>query len=90
MTISALILAAVCVHFAEATTFLKNTVLKSIWVNNKRTERSEERHGKYHSPLLGSVRNTVKGLHCAGVMDKETMRQFDILCLMPVRLQMAK
>jgi DNA-binding transcriptional regulator YiaG len=48
------------------------------------------RHGKYRSPLLASVRETAKGLHDAGVMDKETMRKFDIMCLTPVRPLTAK
>ncbi len=42
------------------------------------------RHGKYRSPVLASVHETAKGLHEAGVMDKETMRKFDVMCLTPV------
>jgi hypothetical protein len=34
------------------------------------------RHGEYRRPLLASVHETAKGLHDAGVMDKETMRKF--------------
>src|SRR6266699_7179775 len=48
------------------------------------------RHGTYRSPLLASVYETAKGLHDAGVMDKETMRKFDIMCLTPVRPLTAK
>ena len=43
------------------------------------------KHGKYLGPLPASVHETAKGLHAAGVMDKETMRRFDIMCLTPVR-----
>ncbi len=43
------------------------------------------KHGKYVGPLSASVHETAKGLHAAGVMDKETMRRFDIMCLTPVR-----
>jgi len=48
------------------------------------------RHGKYCSPLLASVHETPKGLHDAGVMDKETMRKFDVMCLTPTRPLTAK
>jgi putative transcriptional regulator len=40
---------------------------------------------QYRSPLMGSVHETAEGLHVAGVMDKRTMREFDDLCLTPVR-----
>jgi len=48
------------------------------------------RHGTYRSPLLASVHETAKGLHDAGVMGKETMRKFDVMCLTPVRPLTAK
>ena len=34
---------------------------------------------------MASVHETAEGLHEAGVMDKRTMRQFDTLCLTPVK-----
>jgi putative transcriptional regulator len=34
---------------------------------------------------MASVRETAKGLHTAGVIEKRTMRGFDDLCLKPVR-----
>jgi putative transcriptional regulator len=37
------------------------------------------------SPLMSSIHETAEGLHAAGVMDKRTMREFDDLCLTPVR-----
>ena len=40
---------------------------------------------QYRSPLLASVHETAEGLHAAGVMSKRTMREFDDLCLTPVR-----
>src|ERR1017187_121189 len=40
---------------------------------------------QYRSPLMASVHETAEGLHAAGVMDKRTMREFDELCLTPVR-----
>ncbi|MGD1069261.1 MAG: DNA-binding transcriptional regulator [Bryobacteraceae bacterium] len=40
---------------------------------------------QYSSPLMASVHETAEGLHSAGVMDKRTMREFDDLCLTPVR-----
>jgi putative transcriptional regulator len=41
---------------------------------------------QYRSPLMASIHETAEGLHAAGVMDKRTMREFDDLCLTPVRL----
>src|ERR1700687_3083281 len=40
---------------------------------------------QYRSPLMASIHETAEGLHAAGVMDKRTMREFDDLCLTPVR-----
>jgi len=34
---------------------------------------------------MASVHETAEGLHEAGVMDKRTLRQFDELCLTPVK-----
>jgi putative transcriptional regulator len=34
--------------------------------------------------ILTSVRKTAKGLHRAGVIDRSTMREFDVLCLTPL------
>jgi len=35
--------------------------------------------------ILKSVHDTAKGLHKAGAMDEVTMREFDALCLPPVK-----
>ena len=40
---------------------------------------------QYRSPLMASIHETAEGLHSAGVMGKRTMREFDDLCLTPVR-----
>lgn len=39
---------------------------------------------KAESGILASVHKTATGLHRAGLMDKATMREFDVLCLTPV------
>jgi len=39
---------------------------------------------KAETGILGSVHNTVAGLHTAGLIDKATMREFDAMCLAPV------
>jgi putative transcriptional regulator len=39
---------------------------------------------KNNSAILEGIRITAKGLHKAGVMDQETLREFDCLCLPPV------
>ena len=41
--------------------------------------------GKTKSGILGTVHKTATGLHRAGVIDKATMRDFDALCLTPVK-----
>lgn len=40
---------------------------------------------QYRSPAMASIHETAEGLHGAGLMDKQTMRQFDEACLTPVR-----
>jgi len=35
--------------------------------------------------ILGVVHETAKGLHNAGIMNETTMREFDALCLTPVK-----
>ena len=40
---------------------------------------------QYRNSVLASVHETAEALHTAGVMDKRTMREFDGLCLTPVR-----
>ena len=40
---------------------------------------------QYRSALMASVHETAEGLHAAGLMDKCIMREFDALCLTPVR-----
>src|SRR5690348_7984642 len=39
---------------------------------------------QYRSALMASIHETAEGLH-APVIDKRTMREFDELCLTPVR-----
>ena len=39
--------------------------------------------------ILKTVHETAKGLHKAGVMDAQTMREFDALCLPPVKVYTA-
>ena len=36
---------------------------------------------QYCSPLIASIHETAEGLHAAGAMDKQTMREFDELRL---------
>ena len=39
----------------------------------------------YRSDALGAIHETASDLHDAGLMDKQTLRRFDGLCLTPVR-----
>jgi putative transcriptional regulator len=40
---------------------------------------------KGHDRILSVVHETAKDLHDAGIMDEMTMREFDALCLPPVK-----
>jgi putative transcriptional regulator len=40
---------------------------------------------QYRSRLMASIHETAEGLHGAGLIDKRTMREFDEICLTPVR-----
>jgi putative transcriptional regulator len=40
---------------------------------------------QYRSRLMASIHETAEDLHTAGTMDKRTMREFDEICLTPVR-----
>ena len=40
-------------------------------------------------PILEAVHETAKGLHKAGAMNATTMREFDALCLSPVKIYSA-
>ena len=55
-------------------------------MNSTRKSKSK----KYRSALLASVHETAKGLQGVGVMDKQTMRKIDVVCLTSVRPLSAK
>jgi putative transcriptional regulator len=40
---------------------------------------------QYRSRTMAAIHETAEGLHSAGLMDKQTMREFDEACLTPVR-----
>ncbi|OGT78254.1 MAG: transcriptional regulator [Gammaproteobacteria bacterium RIFCSPLOWO2_02_FULL_56_15] len=40
---------------------------------------------KYRSEVLGAIHETASDLYEAGVMNKQTLRKFDELCLTPIR-----
>ena len=40
---------------------------------------------KYHSPATAAVHEMMSDLHEAGVVDKVTMRRFDVQCLTPIQ-----
>lgn len=40
---------------------------------------------QYRSAVMASIHETAEGLTAAGVMSKQTMREFDEACLTPVR-----
>lgn len=47
-------------------------------------------NNKPKDSILDAVHETAKGLHGVGVMDGVTMREFDALCLPPVRQYSAR
>ena len=40
---------------------------------------------QYRSNIMAAVHETAEDLHDGGLMDKFTMREFDELCLTPIR-----
>jgi len=40
---------------------------------------------QYRSALMASIHETAEGLNSAGLMDKQTLREFDELCLTPIQ-----
>lgn len=40
---------------------------------------------QYSTPLMASIHETVEGFHGIGLIDKQTMKEFDTLCLTPVQ-----
>lgn len=38
----------------------------------------------YKTQIFAAIHETAEGLHNAGIVDKQTMREFDASCLMPV------
>jgi putative transcriptional regulator len=40
---------------------------------------------QYRSKLMASIHETAEALHSGGLMDKQTMREFDALCLTPIQ-----
>jgi putative transcriptional regulator len=45
---------------------------------------------KYRSPIAGAMHETMEGLHRIGLVDKTTMREFDVRCLTTVEPLSAK
>ena len=39
---------------------------------------------KFRSPIAGAMHETVQGMHRLGLVDKKTMREFDVRCLTSV------
>jgi putative transcriptional regulator len=39
---------------------------------------------RYRSDVMASTHETAEGLHAIGLLDKQTMRRFDVTCLTPV------
>ena len=40
---------------------------------------------KYRSDAMAAIHETMADLHDGGVIDKKTMRRFDVACLTPIR-----
>ncbi|HEY6464442.1 MAG TPA: DNA-binding transcriptional regulator [Candidatus Acidoferrales bacterium] len=53
-------------------------------------KKSKTRRSKYRSRILAAVHETARDLRNAGVLDKQTMRKFDVMCLTPISPLSAK
>ena len=53
-------------------------------LKNRRLKMAVRKSTKAETGVLASVYETVSGLHTAGLVDKATMREFDVLCLATV------
>ena len=40
---------------------------------------------QYRSRVMAAIHETAEDLHAAGLVDKRTLREFDVACLTPVR-----
>jgi putative transcriptional regulator len=40
----------------------------------------------YRDDVMAAIHETAEGLRSAGILDKKTMREFDELCLTPIRV----
>lgn len=40
----------------------------------------------YRDDVMAAIHETAEGLHSVGMLDKKTMREFDELCLTPVKI----
>jgi len=49
------------------------------------SKRLSTRKTRYRSPIAAAIHETAEGLFEAGVMTKKTMKEFDELCLTPVK-----
>ncbi len=52
--------------------------------------KKESKAGKFRSRLAAAIHETALGLHRIGLMDKATMREFDVSCLTAVEPLSAK
>jgi putative transcriptional regulator len=47
--------------------------------------KTEQKCKQYRSPALGAIHGTAEGLYSAGMMKRQTLREFDDACLTPVK-----
>ncbi len=47
--------------------------------------KAKQKRKQYRSPIMAAIHETAEGLHDAGVMSKQTLREFDDACLTPVK-----
>ncbi len=52
--------------------------------------KRKSKAAKYHNRLSAAIHETAAGLHRIGLMDKETMREFDASCLTAIEPLSAK
>lgn len=52
---------------------------------SRKANSSKSSAKSYRSPIAAAMHEMAEGLHRAGVMSKQTLREFDELCLTPVK-----
>ncbi len=59
---------------------------KKALTTKKRAKKAATKANGYRDDVMAAIHETASGLYDVGAIDKQTMREFDGICLTPVRL----